>query len=393
MADGYVCAINRGRDGYQVPLALHEAGLLACFVTDYYAPDGPPEWLPTALRRRRTPGLPATVTRNAPLSFVLQSAAQSLRLPMGRIFPVTDRLLAARAARVARRVNAHLYCYAPHLPDERSIAQGTRRVIFEYHPSPALSLDVLDADHARFPQTRWSYQLERAALSRSRRNDAWKRADAVVCASAMTRRSLEHDGCPPDRITVIPYGTAPSSLPAIVPRGGRAEFLFVGQGIQRKGLHHLIEAWQASGLADARLTLVCYSIDPGIQEMITDPSIRLLGRQDRAGLDRLYAQADVFVMPSLVEGFGLVYLEALAQGCHIIGTENTGLPDLALPGEAATLVRAGDLTALATALTTARDAALAGHLDRAAIHAAAAKWQWCDFRRAIAEHARAALTG
>ncbi|HEU0045789.1 glycosyltransferase family 4 protein [Sphingomonas sp.] len=393
MPDGYVCAINRGRDDYQVPLALYEAGLLKCFVTDYYAPEPAPAWLPGALRHRRTPGLPATVTRNAPLSFALQSAAQSLRLPMRRIFPVTDRLLADSAGRVARRANAHLYCYAPHLPPERSIAPGTRRVVFEYHPLPPLSLELLDGDHARNPQTRSSYEPERAALSQSRRNDAWKRADAVVCASAMTRRSLEHDGCPPERITVIPYGIAALPPPIVMPRSGRAEFLFVGQGVQRKGLHHLIEAWQASDMSDARLTLVCYNIDPGIQEMISDPSIRLLGRQDRASLERLYNQADVFVMPSLLEGFGLVYLEALARGCHIIGTGNTGLPDLALPAEAATLIDAGDLTALCAALTTTRHAALAGQLDRTTIHGAAGKWQWTDFRHAIADHARAALKG
>jgi hypothetical protein len=44
-------------------------------------------------------------------------------------------------------------------------------------------------------------------------------------------------------------------------------------------------------------------------------------------------------------------------------------------------------------LITARDAALDGHLDRAVTHAAAANWQWSDFRGAIADHARAALTG
>ena len=46
-------------------------------------------------------------------------------------------------------------------------------------------------------------------------------------------------------------------------------------------------------------------------------------------LEQLYQQADVFVLPSLVEGFGYVYLEALARGCFCLGTWNTGLPDVA----------------------------------------------------------------
>ena len=57
-------------------------------------------------------------------------------------------------------------------------------------------------------------------------------------------------------------------------------------------------------------------------------------------------RADVFIMPSLIEGFGLTYLEALAAGCHIVGTANTGLPDLPLSAAARTLVPAGDILAL-----------------------------------------------
>jgi glycosyltransferase involved in cell wall biosynthesis len=125
--------------------------------------------------------------------------------------------------------------------------------------------------------------------------------------------------------------------------------------------------------------------------MIRSPSIRLLHRQSPAGLDALYRASDVFVMPSLIEGFGLVYLEALARGCHVIGTANTGLPDLNLSAKAATLVEAGDLHALAAALASGRDAALAGRLDKIAIAAAAAAWSWPDFRKAIAQHAAAMI--
>ena len=49
---GFVCAINGGRDGYNVPAALYEAGLLTRFVTDYYAPIQAPTWLPERLKRR-----------------------------------------------------------------------------------------------------------------------------------------------------------------------------------------------------------------------------------------------------------------------------------------------------------------------------------------------------
>jgi len=113
----------------------------------------------------------------------------------------------------------------------------------------------------------------------------------------------------------------------------------------------------------------------------------VLGYQSREDLAALFAGADVFAMPSLVEGFGLVYLEALAQGCHVLCTANTGLPDLRLDDQAATLVEPGDLAGLSRALHALAGRARSGRFDRAAIAAAAATWTQADFRRAIAAHA------
>lgn len=390
----FVCAINRARDGYQVPLALHEAGLLACFVTDFYSPDVPSACLPGPLRRRRVDGLPRSATSTSSAAFVVQSAAQLLGVPMQPVFRRTDRMLGRAAARSARRMSAHLYCYAPYLPPEQLIPRGSRRAIFEFHPLPGLAWELLAADHARYPQTAWSFAQEAADKRAEREQDAWRRADAVACASSITRKSLIHAGCDPARITILPYGFdthAALAGAALQSRGDRADFLFVGQGVQRKGLHHLIAAWQALDPADARLTLVCYRIDPGIRAMIRSPSIRLLEHQGRDALDQLYAQSDVFVMPSLLEGFGLVYLEALARGCHVVGTENSGLPDLRLPADAATVLRAGDVDSLAATIRRLAAAALAGRLDRQAITAASRRWTWADFRAGIADHARALL--
>ncbi|MBB4153888.1 glycosyltransferase involved in cell wall biosynthesis [Sphingomonas jinjuensis] len=395
--DRFVCAINRNRDGYQVPLALYEAGLLERFVTDFYAPDAPPGWLPAPLRRRRIDGLPHAATTSALASFGVQAAAELLGAPMAPVFRHTDRMLGHVAGRVARSTRSHLYCYSPYLPADCQIAPGTRRAIFEFHPLPGLLWELLAADHARYPDaTRQSYQQEAAIKRDDAEHDVWRRADAVSCASSITRRSLEYAGCDPSIITVVPYAFDALPLadpsPPVASERAQAEFLFVGQGVQRKGLHHLIDAWQRADLPDARLTLVCYRIDPGIRAMVKSPSIRLLGRQERADLDALYAASDVFVMPSLVEGFGLVYLEALSRGCHAVATENTGLPDLDLSAGAATIVPSGDIDLLAAALARLSAAAQAGELDRTAIRDEAARWQWRDFRAAIAAHARSILT-
>src|SRR6185503_11385171 len=129
---------------------------------------------------------------------------------------------------------------------------------------------------------------------------------------------------------IVPYGVEVSSRPRaeVVPQEFHA--VFVGSGGQRKGLHHLLLAWQRASLpGGSKLTLVCRVIDREIERI----AARTGGVQLRRGLSQTllestYANSTLFVMPSLVEGFGQVYLEALAQGCPVLGTPNSGLPDI-----------------------------------------------------------------
>lgn len=388
---GFVCAINGSRDGYQVPVALHQAGLLRRFVTDYYAPEQPPSWLPGMMRRRNSPLLPHTLTKNSPDCFVVQHAAARLGVPMNRVWPHTDAMLGRHALRLAKQLGAHLYCYAGYQPERADMPAGMRMIDFEFHPHPKLSIELLRDDAAHHPEAAWSFAREQQQASLERVTEGWRQADAVVCASQMTARSLVHAGCDPGQITVIPYGLGPGCAPAERERDGPAQFLFVGQGLQRKGLHHLLRAWQTVDPARARLTLVCYAIDPGIAELARQPGVQLLGRQERGRLDALMRAADVFIMPSLVEGFGLSYLEALSAGCHVVGTVNTGLPDLPLSDLSRTLVPVGDIAAIAEAIEALIVRRNNGSLDPVAIAAEAGAWRWEQFRAGIAEHARMVL--
>ncbi len=102
-------------------------------------------------------------------------------------------------------------------------------------------------------------------------------------------------------------------------------------------------------------------------------------------------QTDAFIMPSLVEGFGLAYLEALAAGCHVVGTANSGLPDLPLSAAARTLVPVGDIPALSEAVAMLIERRGAGGLDPVVIVAEASQWRWDQFRAGIADHAKSVL--
>jgi glycosyltransferase involved in cell wall biosynthesis len=221
-------------------------------------------------------------------------------------------------------------------------------------------------------------------------------ADGVLCASSFTRWSLVHQGCEEQRIKVVPYGIFPQRLRRDLHTVDSriCRFLFIGQGVQRKGLHHLLKAWKLASLKQTELTVVAGRLDPGMQALLDQTGITYLPGVTSDVLEALYSQANVFVMPSLVEGFGFVYLEALAAGLHCVGTLNTGLPDLHLPSECVSIVPVGDIERLADTLTRCRDNFLHGRMDKTKIRSHMEELTWdrrrVDMRNVIAEMLRTA---
>ena len=101
-----------------------------------------------------------------------------------------------------------------------------------------------------------------------------------------------------------------------------------------------------------------------------------LGQTPREALLREMSEADVFVFPSLFEGFALVILEAMAAGLPVITTPNTAGPDLIEDGKEGLIVPAGDVKALQTAMESLlNDPERAQAMGRAA-HEKAKEYTW-----------------
>jgi glycosyltransferase involved in cell wall biosynthesis len=274
--------------------------------------------------------------------------------------------------------------------------------LFMFHPHTDLIREILDQDLERYPECRQSHARERDTAIRATRldelRDEWKHAEFIVCTSSFTAHSLRHAGCAPSVLSVVPYGINPTTDKEAPPTLDRqhCQFLFVGQGVQRKGLHHLLHAWARASLPNAELTVIATYLDPGIARLARG-SVRLLPRQSAEQLSARFRACDVFVMPSLIEGFGLVFLEALAAGCHCIGTQNTGLPDIAqfFPTDvhALSVIAAGDIDQLAASLEAAERLHRRGELDRRRIQRLSEQITWDRFRKSVAAIARSHLIG
>lgn len=100
-------------------------------------------------------------------------------------------------------------------------------------------------------------------------------------------------------------------------------------------------------------------------------------------------QADTFVLPSLVEGFGLVLSEALAEGCRLIASSNTGLVDMQLPEAIGTVVKAGSVDSLVQALKKAEETYDPNRPYMEIAFEEAERLSWKNFRSKVQE---AALT-
>ena len=391
----FVCAFRGARDSYQAALALAESDLLDTLITDAYGTPPAVRWLPRGVREkfagRTAPGLPHERVRSLWSTTIVEHTRHALGFSKRGTWLKLDRRFGEAAAERARHAHANLLMYSAYAWEAftADYAHTPKRVLFQYHPHPDLESTLLADDRRRCPGFGESFGDDATPptgeLPISER-DSWRHADAIICSSTFTRRSLIAAGCDERICHVIPYGIdLPSERDAS--GGRRFEVLFVGSGGQRKGLHHLLLALQRAALAaGSRLTLVCRVIDRGIRDLARS----MHGLEIREGvsaseLDDLYARSHLMAMPSLVEGFGHVYLEALARGCPVLGTANSALPDLGGEPDGIFIVPAGDVDLLASQLKALSRRLSDDATLRAAARAVAARHPWSVFRARIRE--------
>lgn len=398
MSDGsnssYVCAFRGRRDSYQVPLALAEAGKLDRFITDLYRTESLGRFmplLPQSLRgrfgSRREVGIPDGRVRCLWSTTALEHTRHAIGLSHRRTYARLDERYSLAARDRAKKTRSNLFLYSPYAWEAftAQYRHAPSKVLFQFHPHSDFERRLLTEDLEAYPAMKQSYREETRAGSGEiavRERDCWKHADLIICASSFTKRTLLEAGADVAVCEVIPYGV---ELPQMSKRdlpSNRFEALFVGSGVQRKGLHHLIRAWGFAKLpAGSRLTLVCRNIDPALAEMAAgNDSIRLLRRLSEADLACLYQSSSLFVMPSLIEGFGQVFLEALGFGCPVLGTPNSCLPDLGGEENGIFSCEPGDVDLL-TEMLERLASTLPGHVAmRQQARACAARFTWSRFR-------------
>ncbi|MCD1620941.1 glycosyltransferase family 4 protein [Salipiger manganoxidans] len=386
MRGKYIVAHNRDRDFYQLASAIAEVNALECLVTDYYVGSQPFSLSRLAHRSshmispERVRALPSTV------------ALQALRGPIDKLgfdtIHAVNRRIGREVRAQARRcpgVDLLLYStYAREAFEDPALAEREKN-LFMFHPHPTLINEILAPDVSEWGIGVSGLKEETSIAHRIAVLDAeLSQADRVLCASALTKRSVVRAGVPEERVHITPYGIARPTPVYQDTRSidGPLKFLFVGQAIHRKGVHHLLAAWRRERPGDAELTMICSRSQDGLLDDLP-PGVTVKSGLSSIELWTEYCRAHCFVLPSLVEGFGLVLLEALSAGCYTIFSDNTGFADLGIPESVGLQFRSGDTEALGSTLTKVGELFSGGSVDHANIQEMSALFSASGFRERV----------
>lgn len=221
---------------------------------------------------------------------------------------------------------------------------------------------ALDARYQPYPGLPAPLPTDPELHERERR--LYQAAEAIFTMSKYVRESVIADYSV-DSARVHVVGTGPDVFPVSTP--GRSKdpksFLFVGIDFVRKGGPILLRAYEKvrSLHPDTELWIA-----GGYRSSLPTPGVKCLGRLSVRELEDLYANAFVFVLPTLREPFGRVYLEAMAFGLPCIGTSVGAVPEIIVDGETGLLVPAGDEGSLVNAMVRLLESpALAASMGKA----------------------------
>src|ERR1043165_7913730 len=316
----WFCCQLGAREHYAIPRALQRNGLLAGFVTDL--------WLRRVGRfHSDLAGARIAAPNLAALSFELKA---SLARENGwKLIGQRNEWFQRRAIKELKhtkngRQTIFAYSYAAAEIFDFARTRGWRTVLGQIDPGPAeerIVAGLKDDKWKPAPKEYW---------------DNWRRewalADRIVVNSNWSRDALLAEGVPAEKISVIPLAYESSSdarsFQRLHPDAFSVErpmrVLFLGQITSRKGVRQLLDAVQLLSGEPVEFWFVGPTQISVPQELRLHPQCRWFGAAARGAVDSYYRDADVFILPTLSDGFGLTQLEAQSWKLPVIASRYCG---------------------------------------------------------------------
>lgn len=325
------------REHYAIPRALHASGDLAFLFSDFWISDN-------SILGRLPFGKKLQDRFHSDLNSaqVLAPNLRMLTFEFGqRMFPKAGWSVIEKRNLLFQKLGLNFlksrtfpestvlfsYSYAAKDLFKYAKSLGWRTVLGQIDPGPEEER-IVAAEQKRYSALNTNWQPAPAGYW-----DSWREevdlADLVVVNSEWSFQCLLKEGVAAEKMKIIPLVYQNSKKSQFQKRNFNLsknspyQILFLGQINLRKGVERLLDAMRLLNNENIELKLVGSSEIP--ESAWSDlPNVRWLGPCARSEVHRLYQSADVFILPTLSDGFALTQLEALSEGIPVIASRNCG---------------------------------------------------------------------
>ncbi len=355
------------RELYACPLSFERLGVLRYFYTDFWCSHfrGTLSKMPApiwGLARRYQPELPSKKVISFNTQSLLLETRQYLKakstsgdvphfLKVGARF-AKDVAKAMSKLELDPARDIHLAFSTGALESlQYAKSRGVLAVLDQLDPG-RVDEEMVAEETARWPG--WGAsdpKVPEAYWERHRQE--WAAADLIIVNSNFSRQSIHKQGVPLEKLAVVPLAyenETPAVARAVRDPHAPLNVLWLGQITLRKGLPYLFEAARLLKDANVRFTVAGRIVVTEMGLKTAPPNVEVVGRVTRERAVELYRSADVFVLPTISDGFAITQLEAMSYGLPVITTPNCG--DVVTPGEDGYIVPIRDPQKLAEAIAT-----------------------------------------
>jgi starch synthase len=308
-------------------------------------------------RRLRREGLPPDLVSTFPWAHTVQIVA-------GRYLPVPKRIDQLMAGLTAASFDGWLCRQISACDAYVALSGAGKKSGRRAQELGAKYVCDRGSSHARYQYQlmleeyrRWNVPATRSQ-GLEREESEYENADAITVPSEFARRSFLDCGVPPEKVHKMMLGV---QLDAFRQKGepppDAFEVLFVGMVSFRKGIPYLLEGFRRFRHPRKRLRIVGY-VPQEIKAYLKTAglsNVEICGARPQSELAQMMSQSHVLVLPSIEDGFGMVITQAMACGCPVISSTNTGGPDLYTDGSEGFIVPIRSPEAIESALQQLAD--------------------------------------
>lgn len=339
----YIVVHAGARDWYRLAISLYENDRLAYLVTD-----------DIIFRKEYRKLFPRHMIKISWMALFFKFLEKVVSSKMGfNIYK--DYWLGRKAGKLSNKKKLPIFSCCRYAMTAFNISKIHPKILFQYHPQSGCVKEILQDEVDKNPMAKKTILEETEfRYSKKQLDDSVfevKLSDFAVGASTFTLKTLIKQGMAENCVHMAPYGV---NIKDFKPRNNfrkidKMRFLFVGSFSQRKGISYLLQAFKELENEGENISLTMAGRGIMDYELVKSYELKCLETHVNLPLEKLVElmqESDVFVFPSICEGFGLVLIQAMATGMPLITTYNTSGPDFIEEGKDGFLIEAQDVEAI-----------------------------------------------